>query len=134
VVPPPTKVWEARTGVPIFEFVCLWPGEEEAAGITSFVLDATCGRLITGQTNGRVTAWNYNNGQRLRSYDQGSGKEITDLVYASCSARPACYFLPAAPPALTLSHSMIGVPQPHNPFTHATAVLDSRNPPAHPLY
>lgn len=29
-----------------------------------------------------MTAWNYNNGQRLRSFDQGSTKEITALVYA----------------------------------------------------
>lgn len=75
-------VWKAETGELTFKFA----HAHGTAKITAMAFDASMRRLLTGGDDGTVHMWNFNNGQRLKNFNN-------DMVEPEKS-----YSLPESPP------------------------------------
>jgi hypothetical protein len=65
---------------------------DDPSNVTDAFLDTSNRRLITTQTSGYTRAWNYNNGQLLRTFNKGTSKEVVAGVYVQQGTYKYAYY------------------------------------------
>lgn len=71
------RVWSLATGNKTFKF----SDHQELAELTSMCFDKIGRRLLTGNRNGVIKMWNFNNGQMLQMMQTTSKLEVTQIEY-----------------------------------------------------